>query len=55
MSIQRILAIDVGAGTQDVLLWEADQPMENNVKLILPSWTTILARSVKEATQDGWP
>ncbi len=55
MTSDRILAIDVGAGTQDVLLWEADQPMENNVKLILPSWTTVLARRVKRATKDGRP
>jgi uncharacterized protein (DUF1786 family) len=52
---KRILAIDVGAGTQDILLWEAGQPMENNVKLVLPSWTTILARQVKQATQEGRP
>jgi uncharacterized protein (DUF1786 family) len=51
----RILAIDVGAGTQDILLWEAGQPMENNVKLVLPSWTTILARRVNGATQEGRP
>jgi uncharacterized protein (DUF1786 family) len=51
----RILAIDVGAGTQDVLLWEAGRPMENNVKLVLPSWTTILARRVKQATREGRP
>jgi uncharacterized protein (DUF1786 family) len=51
----RILAIDVGAGTQDVLMWEAGQPMENNVKLVLPSWTTILARRVKQATREGRP
>jgi len=51
----RILAIDVGAGTQDVLLWEAGRPMENNVKLILPSWTTVLARRVRQATKKGWP
>ena len=38
MSPDRILAIDVGAGTQDVLPWEAGQPMENNVKLMLLSW-----------------
>jgi uncharacterized protein (DUF1786 family) len=44
------LAIDVGAGTQDVLLWEAGQTMENSVKLVLPSWTTILAGQVKQAT-----
>jgi uncharacterized protein (DUF1786 family) len=50
-----ILAIDVGAGTQDILLWEAGQPMENAVKLVLPSWTTVLARRVKQATQEGRP
>ena len=55
MNPDRILAIDVGAGTQDVLLWEAGQPMENNVKLVLPSWTTILARRVKQATREGRP
>jgi uncharacterized protein (DUF1786 family) len=55
MDVERILAIDVGAGTQDVLLWEAGQPMENNVKLVLPSWTTVLARRVKRATVAGRP
>ena len=55
MSMDRILAIDVGAGTQDILLWEAGQPMENNVKLVLPSWTTVLARQVKQATREGRP
>jgi uncharacterized protein (DUF1786 family) len=53
--VDRILAIDVGAGTQDILLWEAGQPMENNVKLVLPSWTAILAQRVKRATQEGQP
>jgi uncharacterized protein (DUF1786 family) len=55
MNPDQILAIDVGAGTQDVLLWEAGQPVENNVKLVLPSWTTILAGRVKQATQEGRP
>lgn len=55
MNLNRILAIDVGAGTQDVLLWEAGQPVENNVKLVLPSWTTILARRVKQATREEHP
>ncbi len=27
----------VGAGTQDALLWEAGQPLEDNVKLVLRS------------------
>ncbi|MGD8244285.1 MAG: DUF1786 domain-containing protein [Anaerolineae bacterium] len=51
----RILAIDVGAGTQDVLLWQADQPVENSIKLVLPSWTTVLAGRVKQATKEGRP
>lgn len=55
MSPDRILAIDVGAGTQDILLWQADQPVENNVKLVLPSWTTVLAWRVKRATREGRP
>ena len=55
VSLKRILAIDVGAGTQDILLWEDGQSMENNVKLVLPSWTTVLARRVKQATVDGQP
>jgi len=55
MAATRILAIDVGAGTQDILLWEAGQPMENNVKLVLPSWTTILARQVRAATHARRP
>ena len=55
MTVERILAIDVGAGTQDILLWEAGRPMENNVKLVLPSWTTILARRVEQATRTGRP
>lgn len=55
MTPECILAIDVGAGTQDILVWEAGRPMENNVKLILPSWTTVLARRVKQATREGRP
>lgn len=55
MTTDRILAIDVGAGTQDVLLWDSKQETENNVKLILPSWTTVLARRVRRATLEGRP
>jgi len=55
MTSNRILAIDVGAGTQDILLWDPDLEMENNVKLILPSWTTVLARRVERTTREGRP
>ncbi|MHB1007359.1 MAG: DUF1786 domain-containing protein [Chloroflexota bacterium] len=50
-----ILAIDVGAGTQDILLYEAGKPVENCVQLILPSPTVILAQRVRAATREGLP
>jgi uncharacterized protein (DUF1786 family) len=49
----RILAIDVGAGTQDILLYESDRPIEGCVKLVLPSQTQIVASRVRDATRRG--
>ena len=51
--VDRLLAIDVGAGTQDILLYENDRPMENCVKLVLPSMTSIISRRIQEATRQG--
>ena len=53
--MERILAIDVGAGTQDILLYDPTQPLENNVKIVLPSWTTVLAGRIERATREGRP
>ncbi len=53
MTIDRLLAIDVGAGTQDILLFESGKLMENCVKLVLPSRSTIVAQKIKEATVQG--
>ena len=33
----RILAIDVGTGTQDILLFDSTQPVENALQMIMPS------------------
>jgi uncharacterized protein (DUF1786 family) len=49
-NIDRLLAIDVGAGTQDILLFENDRPVENCVKLVLPSQTKIMAGRIQQAT-----
>jgi uncharacterized protein (DUF1786 family) len=46
----RILCIDVGTGTQDILLFDSEQEIENCVQLIMPSPTQIVARRVREAT-----
>ncbi len=52
MSRPRILTIDVGTGTQDILVLEAGGVIENAVQLIMPSPTALLAERVKQATQE---
>lgn len=51
----RILAIDVGAGTQDILVYESDRRPENCVKLVLPSQTQVVAGRIRRATASGAP
>jgi len=51
----RILAVDVGTGTQDVLLFEGDRTIENCYQLILPSPTVIVADRIRRATAAGRP
>lgn len=46
----RILAVDVGTGTQDILLYESGQPIENALQMIMPSPTQIAAARIREAT-----
>jgi len=48
----RILAIDVGTGTQDILLFDSTQPIENALQLIMPSPTQIAAGRIRRATND---
>jgi len=47
---QRVLAIDIGGGTQDILIYEEGQAIENCVQMILPSPTQIIARQIHQAT-----
>ena len=51
----RILAIDVGTGTQDILLFESDKEIENCFKMVMPSPTVIVAERIKRATERGAP
>src|SRR5918994_489024 len=55
LSDSPILAIDVGAGTQDVLLYDPAREPENSLKLVLPSQTQIVGARVREATAAGLP
>jgi uncharacterized protein (DUF1786 family) len=51
----RILAIDIGTGTQDILLFDTAQPIENAPKLVMPSPTAIAAQHIRAATQRRRP
>jgi uncharacterized protein (DUF1786 family) len=51
----RILAIDVGTGTQDILLFEAGRTIENCLRLVMPSPTVIVAERIHAATATGRP
>ena len=46
----KILAVDVGTGTQDILLFDSDQEIENNLKLVMPSPTVLVANKIRAAT-----
>jgi uncharacterized protein (DUF1786 family) len=53
--IVRILAIDMGTGTQDILVFDTSGPVENNVKMVMPSATEIAARRIRRATHERRP
>jgi uncharacterized protein (DUF1786 family) len=46
----RILAVDVGTGTQDILLLDTSGLVENSPKLVMPSATAIAAGRIRRAT-----
>ena len=46
-----ILAVDIGTGTQDILLFDARLDAENNFKLVLPSPTMMVRRKIESATR----
>lgn len=48
----RVLAIDVGTGTQDILLFDSTQPIENALQLIMPSPTQIAAGGIRRGTAE---
>ena len=48
----RILAIDIGAGTQDILLFDSTKNIENSVSLVLPTPSKFLAEKLKRIEGD---
>ena len=50
----KVLAIDIGAGTSDILVYnDQKKSIENCVKMVLPSPSLVYANRVREATQRG--
>jgi uncharacterized protein (DUF1786 family) len=47
-----LLALDIGGGTQDLLVWTEGEPLENALQCILPSPTVMVARKIKQATHE---
>lgn len=51
----RVLVVDVGTGTQDILLYDSEQPIENACKLVMPSPTMTAAAAIRQATSEQRP
>ena len=51
----KILAVDIGTGTQDIFLYDSNLDIENGFKLVLPSPTMMIHRRVKQALQSRTP
>jgi len=48
-----ILAVDIGTGTQDILLFDSQREVENCLKMVMPSPTVRLADAIRIATRRG--
>lgn len=51
MSAPSLLCLDVGGGTQDILFYDPAQPIENVLKMVLPSPTVVVGRAITRATK----
>lgn len=49
----RVLAIDIGAGTRDILLFDTEREPENCFKMVAPSPTVVVAERIRRATAQG--
>ena len=49
----KILAIDIGAGTEDILLYDKSKTIENCIKMVLPCPSLVFSSKVRRITQLG--
>ena len=48
----RILAIDVGTGTQDIMIYDTEKELENSIKIVLPSPHLYISQKMREIEND---
>ncbi len=48
----RILAIDVGTGTPDIMIYDTEKELENSIKLVLPSPHLYISQRIRETEND---
>ena len=48
----KILAMDIGAGTQDILLYDSGRTLENCLKMILPSPSSLYSIKIAGVAED---
>ena len=51
-NIMRILAIDVGTGTQDIMIYDTEKELENSIKIVLPSPHLYISQQIREIEND---
>jgi uncharacterized protein (DUF1786 family) len=49
----KILALDIGTGTQDILLFDTETQVENCLQMVMPSPTVLVAQQIRDATTRG--
>ena len=48
----KILAIDIGAGTQDIMFYDDSDTIENSIKFVLPSPPIIISKIIENSNTD---
>lgn len=48
----KILTIDIGAGTQDIMLYDSEKTLENSIKMVMPSPTVLFANKIKKISSN---
>ena len=48
----KILAIDIGTGTQDIMIYDTQKEIENSIKLVLPSPHLYISQIINHSTQN---